>query len=256
MNVLRRLSPPATYIPWRILFETQQQNPFRSKATLGWFPLGSMFNHSCLPNCLWYLIGDHLFLYVCASNIREGDELTISYCPLWISSLNERASILRQYGINSCRCILCSYDQSNMPKYEIELKKFSNLRALSRQKNISCAKRFNYVQKLKQVYESVAKRFHQRSVGFINEFIDLEYISQYFQHNQCGDKSADNEHDIRKFFDEQDLQFLQRLSHVCRLTIKDLPKNSNPILLFGSQMQVGLRQRKFFKNNVFLLICF
>ncbi|CAF2428321.1 unnamed protein product [Rotaria sp. Silwood2] len=235
----KRLSPPTSYISWRILFETQQQNPFRSKSTLGWYPLGAMFNHSCLPNCLWYLIGDYLFIYVCSSNIQQGDELTISYCPLWISSLNERTSQLRQFGITSCRCLLCSYDRSNMPQYEIELKKFSNLRALSRQKNLSFSKRFNYVEKLKHIYEFITKKFRQRSIGFINEFIDLENISKYIQHEYNENNNDNiNINEIQTFFDEQQLSFLQRLSRVCRLTVKDLPKIGNPIFLFGTQLQL------------------
>ncbi|CAF0825830.1 unnamed protein product [Rotaria sordida] len=232
----KRLSPPTSHIPWRILFETQQQNPFRSKSTLGWYPLGSMFNHSCLPNCLWYLIGDNLFIYVCASNIRQGDELTISYCPLWISSLNQRTFQLRQFSITSCRCLLCSYDRSNMPQYEIELKKFSNLRALSRQKNLSCSKRFNYIEKLNHIYEFITKKFRQRSIGFINEFIDLESISKYIQYENNNDNI--NEDKIQTFLNEQQLSFLQRLSRVCRLTIKDLPKIGNPIFLFGTQIEL------------------
>lgn len=234
----RRLSPPTPYIPWRILFETQQQNPFRSKSTIGWYPLGSMFNHSCLPNCLWYLIGHYLFIYVCSSNIRPGDELTISYCPLWISSLNERTSQLRQFGLTSCRCSLCSYDRSNMPQYEVELKKFSNLRALSRQMNLPCSKRFIYVQKLKETYDFITKKFRQRSVGFINEFIELEYISRSFQ--KISDENNIVESDIQRFLNEHESSFLQRLSRVCRLIIKDLPKPSNTIALFGPHLQVDL----------------
>ncbi|CAF4731667.1 unnamed protein product, partial [Rotaria socialis] len=202
------LTPPTSYIPWRTLFETQQQNPFRSKSTVGWYPLGSMFNHSCSPNCLWYLIGDYLFIYVCASNIRCGDELTISYCPLWISSLNERTSQLRQFGITSCRCLLCSYDRSNMPQYENELKIFSNLRALSRQKNLSRSKRFNYLKKLKEIYEFIKKKFRQRSIGFINEFVDLENLSHYFQH-KCDENNHDDidEIEIETFLNEQESSF-------------------------------------------------
>ncbi|CAF3437680.1 unnamed protein product [Rotaria sp. Silwood1] len=248
----KRLSPPTSYIPWRILFETQQQNPFRSKSTIGWYPLGSMFNHSCLPNCLWYLIGDYLFIYVCASNIRQGDELTISYCPLWISSLNERTLQLRQFGITSCRCLLCSYDRSNMPQYEIELKKFSNLRALARQKNLSRLKRFNYIEKLKYIYEFITKKFRQRSIGFINEFIDLEYISKYIQHDYNNENNNNhiNEHEIEKFLNEQQLSFLQRLSRVCRLTIKDLPKIGNPIFLFGTQIQLLVHHLEHYHTRV------
>ena len=224
----RRIPPPSPYIPWRILFETQQQNPYKSQSTLGWYPLGSMFNHSCLPKCLWYLIGDYLYIYVCASNIQQGDELTISYCPLWISSINERTNQLRQYDITSCQCSLCLYDRSIVNEYENELKKFSNLRALARQKNLSNLNRFSYFQQLSCHYEFLTQEFRDRPIGFINEFIDLESISNNFQ-------SEDNETDIKQFLTNQQKTFLDRLSNVCSIT---LPQMSNPILLFGKQIQV------------------
>jgi hypothetical protein len=187
-----------------------------------------MFNHSCLPNCLWYLIGDYLFIYVCGANVREGDELTISYCPLWISSINERTNQLRQYDITSCQCLLCLYDRSLINEYENELKKFTNIRALARQQNISNSNRFNYLQQLKSQYEILIDKFQERPIGFINEFIDLEYISHYFQHEN-------NENEIKQFLNNQQNSFLERLSNICDLT---LSKISNPILLFGPQIQL------------------
>lgn len=228
LNVHRRVPPPTSHIPWRVLFETQKQNPFSSKSTHAWYPLGSMFNHSCLPNCLWYMIGDYLFIYVCSSNIRQGDELTISYCPLWTSSLNDRAHYLRQYGIHSCRCLLCSYDRSNMPQYEIELKKFYNVHALARQKNLSIQQRFDYVQKLNRVYEFLMKKFRQRPIGFIHEFVDFEQIVLDNQSNE-----------MQQFSEENHTSFLKRLSRVCRFTIKDSPQIENPVVLFGTQMPVS-----------------
>jgi hypothetical protein len=191
-----------------------------------------MFNHSCLPNCLWYLIGDCLFIYVCSSNIQQGDELTISYCPLWISSFTERTNQLNQYDITSCQCSLCLYDRSLMPEYENKLKEFSNLRALARQKNLSNSIRFGYLQQLKCIFESLTKTYQQRPSGFINEFIDLEYISYYFQHEH-------NDNDIKQFLSELQNSFLERLAHVCRFMINDLPHISNPVLVFGTQIQVN-----------------
>jgi hypothetical protein len=210
MDLFRPLSSLPSNIPWRVLFKTQQQNPYRSQSTLGWYSLGSMFNHSCLPNCVWYLIGDYLFIYVCASNVRQGDELTISYCPLWISSINERANLLRQYDINSCQCILCLYDRSVIDEYENELKKFSNLRALVRQKNS-----LDYYQQLKDQYTILVEKFQERPIGFINEFLHMESISNNF--------SQENEQ-----------SFLERLAHILRIT---LPNISNPLVLFGPQIQ-------------------
>jgi hypothetical protein len=235
----RRIPPPLPYIPWRILFETQQQNPFKSQSTLGWYSLGSMFNHSCLPNCLWYLIGDYLFIYVCASNIQQNDELTISYCPLWISSVTERSNQLRQYNIISCQCLLCLYDRILINEYENELKKFYNIRALVRQKNLSNSNRFGYLQQLKCQYELLINKFQERPVGFINEFIDLESISNNFQYEN-------NENDIKQFLVNQQKTFLDRLSNICGHI---LPQISNPIVLFGKQMQLLINHLEHFYSS-------
>ncbi|UJR08118.1 hypothetical protein I4U23_012395 [Adineta vaga] len=224
----KRLPPPLPYVPWRILFETQRQNPYKSQSTLAWYSLGSMFNHSCLPNCLWYLIGDYLFIYICSTNVRQGDELTISYCPLWISSINERSNYLQQCQIRSCQCSLCLYDRLSLNEYENDLKKFSNLRALARQKNLSNLNRLIYLQQLHNHYEYLTDKYQQRSVGFMNEFLDLESINEYFQHETM-------ENEIKEFLNHQHDSFLDRLSDVCRLT---LPQISNPILLFGIQIQL------------------
>jgi hypothetical protein len=160
---------------------------------------------------MWYLIGDYLFIYVCASNVRQGDELTISYCPLWISSIHERTNLLRQYEINSCQCVLCLYDRSVIDEYENELKKFSNLRALTRQKNS-----LNYFQQLNEQYEILIEKFSQRPIGFINEFLDIELISN-------------------NFLQENKKTFFERLIQISGIT---LPNISNPLVLFGPQIQL------------------
>lgn len=227
-DYFRQIPPLSPYIPWKVLFETQQQNPYKSECTYGWYPLGSMFNHSCLPNCIWYLIGDYLFIYVCSSNVRQGDELTISYCPLWISSINERTNQLRQYGITSCQCLLCLYDRSIINEYDSELKKFSYIRTLARQKNISDLNRFSYLKKLKHQYEILTTKYQERPVGFINEFVDIEKILLDFQ-NEDSDKN------IQEFINNEKNSFLERISNVCRFTSSYV---SNPILVFGSPIQV------------------
>ena len=38
----------------------------------------SLFNHSCIPNCAWSQIGDHMFLYT-TRPVPKGEELCISY---------------------------------------------------------------------------------------------------------------------------------------------------------------------------------
>lgn len=192
------------YLPWKILFETEQENPFHSRHTLAWFTLSSMFNHSCLPNCLWYLIGDYLFLYV-ISNVKQDEQLTISYCPLGISSLVERRNRLREYRIHCCQCELCHYDRRNENEYENDLKIFRNYRALARQKNLTEEKQEKYHQQLKEQFEYLQKKYSDRPQGFIQELLDFE----------------------------KDKDFLQYLTTVCRI---DLPNLTNPLFLFGKQM--------------------
>jgi hypothetical protein len=74
-------------------------------------------------------------------------------------------------------------------------------------------------------------------MGLINEFNDLEYISHYFQ-------PEDNE--IKQFLINQQNSFLERLSTICGIT---LPNISNPIFLFGSQMQLLLHHLDHFPSS-------
>ena len=217
---------PST-IPWRVLFETEQENPFHSKSNLSWFPLGSMVNHSCLPNCQWYCLGDYLFIYVCSSTVRSGDPLTISYCPLWIASANERAQHLRALGIPLCHCPLCSFDRSAGEDYERQLKIFANLRALARQKK----QRAKYVVKLKEQYQLLMEQFADRPVPFPREFLETETLARdFFDKNQ--------EKNVQNWALEQQRTFLDRFALACRFQIQDLPRIAHPMFVLGSHMQV------------------
>ena len=44
-------------LPWSVLVKTQQQNSFRSKLLVGWWPKASLFKTTVNPklkaNCLW-----------------------------------------------------------------------------------------------------------------------------------------------------------------------------------------------------------
>lgn len=224
--------PTPRMMPWRVLFETQQANPFESKSNLCWFPLGSMFNHSCLPNCQWYCLGDYLFIYVSSSTVRSGDPLTLSYCPLWIASVNERAEQLRAFGIPSCQCTLCSYDRSLGDEYERQLKSLANRRALARQKSLPNAVRWKYVKELKEQYQVLMEQFADRPVAFPREFLEMERLSRRFlEKNQ--------EKTIEHWALEQHRTFLERFAAACRFHIQDLPHISHPQFLLGSHMQVN-----------------
>lgn len=178
-----------------------------------------MFNHSCLPNCLWYIIGDYLFIYVCSSKIKAGEELTISYCPLWISSIVERTNLLKQFGIQSCRCVLCLHDRSVEEQLESLLKKFAHHRALARQTNLCEEKKMKYFHQLKEHYGILSTAFRSRPIGFIREFDDVESIAKAFP----------TEHD----------GFLDRFSEVCSFKISRLLVVPNPLVFFGPHLQVN-----------------
>jgi hypothetical protein len=232
-RLCRRVLSSAPFIPWRVLFETEQENPFKSQSTLAWYSLGCMFNHSCVPNCLWYLLGDYLVIYVCGATVEPGDELTISYCPLWIPSLNERSSQLLSYGIHSCQCSLCSYDRRFQTQQEGALKRLSNIRALARQKNLSNPVRWKYFEKFVTIYESIEKRYADRPIGFVHEFANLESIDSCFR--------DENDHpEIMPLLNERRKSFLQRFLSTCRLTTTNGLRLSNPLCLMEVHLQVDL----------------
>lgn len=64
----------------------------------------SFFNHSCIPNCLNTNENDNVFVKT-TSDIKKGEELTISYFPLNLPYLERKAFCdLRKF---ECDCVLC-----------------------------------------------------------------------------------------------------------------------------------------------------
>lgn len=84
----------------------------RNANTLGFaavvYDAASFFNHSCVPNASWRLdeqvTGNRIEIKA-AAEIREGEEIFITYIPLE-SDPGKRADALRQYGF-TCRCPAC-----------------------------------------------------------------------------------------------------------------------------------------------------
>lgn len=166
-----------------------------------------MFNHACLPNCLWYIIDDYLFIYVGATQIEVGQELTISYCPLWLASLQERTHHLRGFGIDCCQCVLCLYDRQQGEDYEQQLKTFAHHRSLLRQKSGFLSIR------LSDQYRILNQQFSDRPIGFLRELADLESL-------------------------ESQASFLDQLAVACRFNVDDPHSITNLLFLFGPHLQV------------------
>ena len=223
--------PKPPLMPWSLLFKAQQQNPFQSKITIGLYPNGSMFNHSCLPNSLWFISDKYLFIFVGQSGIKIGDELTISYCPLWISSVEERSSRLKEFRIEKCQCKLCSYDRLDMNKYEQQLEMFWRFSQKAKKKGLSPEKRFDYVRRLLFIYGYLSNKYSQRSVGFIKEFIELESLAKSFKY--------DSNNQRQMFFRERQRSFLQRFLNLTRFVTWNPPEKNNWILLFGRHLPVS-----------------
>ncbi|CAF1398139.1 unnamed protein product [Didymodactylos carnosus] len=169
------------YIPWKLIFEAQERNPFKTKNIIGWWPTAQMINHSCLPNCIWFIVDCYLFIYVCSTGVKQGEELKINYGQLWDTSYTNRSYQLRQFGIKECQCSLCIYDRTNLNEIQNELKKFNNYRTLCLQQNISNQKRFQYYKCLKEIYVKMCEKFHQRPIGFVNEIVLLQQITNLLE---------------------------------------------------------------------------
>ena len=73
----------------------------------GLFPLGSIFNHSCLPNCTYTNEGAQL-VFRLLRTVREGEELCVNYTELY-ESRDERRAMLRVSKSFECRCQRCTH---------------------------------------------------------------------------------------------------------------------------------------------------
>ncbi|KAH8808107.1 hypothetical protein F5884DRAFT_791076 [Xylogone sp. PMI_703] len=97
---------------------------FRSNAyntgdnRVGLFPRIARINHSCKPNCgnYWSEKRGHRVIFA-AVDIKEGEELTVSYIPL-LKTANERQSRLSQYGF-ICDCAACHSEESDRVRIKI-----------------------------------------------------------------------------------------------------------------------------------------
>jgi len=72
---------------------------------VGIYPLASLFNHSCEPNCIATFRGKRLFIRTIRS-VRAYEELTLSYCDVGLPT-PVRLQTLREGYFFTCRCRRC-----------------------------------------------------------------------------------------------------------------------------------------------------
>lgn len=67
--------------------------PNQAQYGLGLFPLCSIFNHSCYPNCLYVNEGKQL-VFRCTRAIKKGEELSVNYVSLYQSRDQRRKELM------------------------------------------------------------------------------------------------------------------------------------------------------------------
>lgn len=81
-------------------------NAVNESMGFGLFPLGSIFNHSCLPNCTYTNEGPQL-VFRLLRPVREGEELCVNYTELY-AARDERRAELHATKSFECRCQRCT----------------------------------------------------------------------------------------------------------------------------------------------------
>ncbi len=81
-------------------------NPANESLGFGIFPLGALFNHSCLPNCTYANEGPQL-VFRLLRPVPEGEELCVNYTELYAARDQRRAELLASKSF-TCRCRRCT----------------------------------------------------------------------------------------------------------------------------------------------------
>jgi hypothetical protein len=68
----------------------------------------SMFNHSCLPNCVLSFVGSTIYIKTIC-DIEKGEELTISYIDVSEPRAMRRKTLRERYFF-TCTCPLCQQE--------------------------------------------------------------------------------------------------------------------------------------------------
>eukprot|EP01138_Halocafeteria_seosinensis_P000816 gb/GECG01000837.1/.p1 GENE.gb/GECG01000837.1/~~gb/GECG01000837.1/.p1 ORF type:complete len:506 (+),score=49.26 gb/GECG01000837.1/:1-1518(+) len=88
----------------------------------GCYPVASLFNHSCRPNCIavFNTPGDHTLYLRTLKPIDPGEELVLSYIDVAQTKKERHKELLTQYGFKCC-CGRCAEElQSSEPDYTID----------------------------------------------------------------------------------------------------------------------------------------
>ena len=72
---------------------------------VGIYEIPSLLNHSCAPNCVAIFNGTKLFVHA-TENIKQDDELTISYTELLCPSYKRKEELNSRYSFD-CKCLKC-----------------------------------------------------------------------------------------------------------------------------------------------------
>jgi hypothetical protein len=85
---------------------------------LGLFPLTSMINHSCAPNCFHsYLIEPAAvspsLVIRALCDIKQGEEICYNYIPLYQSTDIRQGQLYRAYSF-TCQCLRCQYNNPTL----------------------------------------------------------------------------------------------------------------------------------------------
>ena len=100
------------------IFKTNAMTIGPSEAAL--YPWVCRANHSCHPNCNYYHNIDlGVQQLYCVTNIREGEELTVSYLPdNMIATRQERQRFLKKNHNFGCQCSECNLEGEKLKEDE------------------------------------------------------------------------------------------------------------------------------------------
>jgi SET and MYND domain-containing protein len=103
--------PRDLFLTWASQINSNSHGLNRTNAVneslgFGLFPLGSIFNHSCLPNCTYTNEGPQL-VFRLLRPVREGEELCVNYTELY-AARDERRAELHATKSFECRCRRCT----------------------------------------------------------------------------------------------------------------------------------------------------
>eukprot|EP00746_Dinoflagellata_sp_MGD_P055565 gnl/MRDRNA2_/MRDRNA2_241624_c0_seq1.p1 gnl/MRDRNA2_/MRDRNA2_241624_c0~~gnl/MRDRNA2_/MRDRNA2_241624_c0_seq1.p1 ORF type:complete len:356 (+),score=55.88 gnl/MRDRNA2_/MRDRNA2_241624_c0_seq1:147-1070(+) len=92
---------------------------------LGLYPSAAMLNHSCAPNCLWFVDTGGVLVVETTQIVKKGQELTIPYLPVSRSidtAASDRRSRLKDVFGFTCMCQRCTAEDTVCANIEMNSK--------------------------------------------------------------------------------------------------------------------------------------